>query len=94
MHLISVLFIVGFFCRKLFDNFDPSSIAQYTEKKMLSLKVDGSLLLSEPKLRAVVENAKQMLKVIIWLSDQGKRGENSNPLGHSNKAFILPCLGA
>ncbi|XP_022768891.1 uncharacterized protein LOC111312678 [Durio zibethinus] len=49
--------------RKLFDNFDPSSIAQFSEKKMLSLKVDGSLLLSEPKLRAVVENAKQMLKV-------------------------------
>ncbi|XWS25727.1 hypothetical protein CRYUN_Cryun27aG0092500 [Craigia yunnanensis] len=47
---------------QLFDNFDPSSIAQYTEK-MLSLKVDGSLLLSEPKLRAVLENAKQMLKV-------------------------------
>ncbi|XVE56005.1 hypothetical protein DITRI_Ditri03aG0202400 [Diplodiscus trichospermus] len=49
--------------RKLFDNFDPSSIAQFTEKKMLSLKVDGNLLLSEPKLRAVVENAKQALKV-------------------------------
>lgn len=31
----------------------------------MSLKVNGSLLLSEPKLRAVVENAKQMLKVII-----------------------------
>lgn len=30
---------------------------------MLSLKVNGSLLLSEPKLRAIVENAKQMLKV-------------------------------
>ncbi|XP_007017467.2 PREDICTED: probable GMP synthase [glutamine-hydrolyzing] [Theobroma cacao] len=49
--------------RKLFDNFDPSTIAQFTEKKLLSLKVNGSLLLSEPKLRAVVENAKQMLKV-------------------------------
>ncbi|XP_021283974.1 uncharacterized protein LOC110416328 [Herrania umbratica] len=49
--------------RKLFDNFDPSSVAQFTEKKLLSLKVNGSLLLSEPKLRAVVENAKQMLKV-------------------------------
>ncbi|XVE69932.1 hypothetical protein DITRI_Ditri10aG0031100 [Diplodiscus trichospermus] len=49
--------------RKLFNNFDPSAIAQYTEKKMLSLKIDGSLLLSEPKLRAVLENAKQMLKV-------------------------------
>lgn len=49
--------------RKLFDNFDISSISQFTEKKLLSLKVNGSLLLSEPKLRAIVENAKQMLKV-------------------------------
>ncbi|XVF63913.1 hypothetical protein PTKIN_Ptkin09bG0124600 [Pterospermum kingtungense] len=49
--------------RKLFDNFDPSSVAQYTEKKMLLLKVDGNLVLYEPKLRAVLENAKQILKV-------------------------------
>ncbi|KAJ6878927.1 GMP synthase [Populus alba x Populus x berolinensis] len=49
--------------RKLFDQFDPPSIAQFTEKKLLSLKVNGNLLLSEPKLRAIVENAKQMLKI-------------------------------
>lgn len=53
------------FGRKLFDNFDISSVSQFTEKKLLSLKVNGSLLLSEAKLRAIVENAKQMLKVII-----------------------------
>lgn len=49
--------------RKLFDSFDPSSVALFTEKKLMSLKVNGSPLLSEPKLRAVVENAKQILKV-------------------------------
>uniref|UniRef100_A0A5B7C3P7 DNA-3-methyladenine glycosylase I n=1 Tax=Davidia involucrata TaxID=16924 RepID=A0A5B7C3P7_DAVIN len=49
--------------RKLFDNFDPSSIAKFDEKKLLSLRENGSTLLSEPKLRAVVENANQMLKV-------------------------------
>ncbi|PON33736.1 Methyladenine glycosylase [Parasponia andersonii] len=49
--------------RKLFDKFDPSSVAQFNEKKLLSLKVNGSLVLAEPKLRAIVENAKQMLKV-------------------------------
>lgn len=49
--------------RKLFDSFDPSSIAQFTEKKLMSLKVNGSPLLSDQKLRAVVENAKQVLKV-------------------------------
>ncbi|XP_059636493.1 uncharacterized protein LOC132278667 [Cornus florida] len=49
--------------RKLFDNFDPSLIAKFDEKKMLSLKANCSTLLSEPKLRAVVENANQVLKV-------------------------------
>ncbi|XP_034676259.1 DNA-3-methyladenine glycosylase 1 [Vitis riparia] len=49
--------------RKLFDNFDPSSIAKFTDKKLLSLKASGGTLLSEPKLRAVIENANQMLKV-------------------------------
>ncbi|KAF4348237.1 hypothetical protein F8388_015056 [Cannabis sativa] len=49
--------------RKLFEDFDPSSVAQFSEKKLLSLKVNGYLVLSEPKLRAVVENAKQVLKV-------------------------------
>jgi hypothetical protein len=58
------MFLLYFIVRKLFDQFDPSSIAQFTEKKLLSLKVNGNLLLSEPKLRAIVENAKQMLKVI------------------------------
>ncbi|XP_065880445.1 uncharacterized protein [Euphorbia lathyris] len=49
--------------RKLFENFDPSSVAQFTEKKLLTLKVNGNLLLSEPKLRAIVENAKLVLKI-------------------------------
>ncbi|CAL9760321.1 unnamed protein product [Musa acuminata subsp. burmannicoides] len=49
--------------RKLFDNFDPTSVAKFTEKKILSLKSSGSLL-SEQKMRAVVENARQILKVI------------------------------
>ncbi|KAJ8762142.1 hypothetical protein K2173_007293 [Erythroxylum novogranatense] len=49
--------------RKLFDGFDPLFIAQFTEKKLLSLKVNGNLLLSEQKLRAIVENAKQVLKI-------------------------------
>lgn len=49
--------------RKLFENFDPSAVAQFTEKKFLTLKINGNSLLSEPKLRAIVENAKQLLKV-------------------------------
>ncbi|CAI0558795.1 unnamed protein product [Linum tenue] len=49
--------------RKLFDDFDPSSIAQFTEKKLLSLRINGHLLLSEQKLRAIVGNAESILKV-------------------------------
>ncbi|BBG94937.1 DNA glycosylase superfamily protein [Prunus dulcis] len=37
--------------------------AKFEEKKLLSLKVNGIPLLSEQKLRAIVENAMQMLKV-------------------------------
>lgn len=48
--------------RKLFDNFEPSSVAKFTEKDLLSLT--SNVLLSEQKLRAVVENAKQTLKVL------------------------------
>lgn len=58
-----IVFCFDPFDRKLLDNFDPSSVAQFTEKKLLSLKVNGVLLLSETKLRAIVENAKQVLKV-------------------------------
>ncbi|KAL3845216.1 hypothetical protein ACJIZ3_002619 [Penstemon smallii] len=49
--------------RKLFDEFDPSSVANMSEERLLSVRVHGNTLLSEQKLRAIVENAKQMLKV-------------------------------
>ncbi|KOM51569.1 hypothetical protein LR48_Vigan09g022800 [Vigna angularis] len=58
--------------RKLFENFDPSSVAQFTEKKLLTLKINDSSLLSEPKLRAIVENAKQLLKVTFNAAFQAK----------------------
>ncbi|THG16064.1 hypothetical protein TEA_005599 [Camellia sinensis var. sinensis] len=51
--------------RKLFDNFDPSFVAKFTEKKLLSLRSNGSTLLSEPKLRAIVDNANQTLKQLL-----------------------------
>ncbi|CAN0922080.1 Probable GMP synthase [glutamine-hydrolyzing] [Linum grandiflorum] len=49
--------------RKLFEGFEASSIAQFTDKKLLSLRVNGHMLLSEPKLRAIVGNAKQIVKI-------------------------------
>ncbi|WOH02930.1 hypothetical protein DCAR_0522320 [Daucus carota subsp. sativus] len=41
--------------RKHFDNFDPSSVAKFTEEKLLSMKANCSTLLSEPKIRALQE---------------------------------------
>ncbi|CAH8355844.1 unnamed protein product [Eruca vesicaria subsp. sativa] len=49
--------------RKLFEDFDPLAISEFTEKRLMSLKVNGCLVLSEQKLRAIVDNAKSVLKV-------------------------------
>lgn len=87
-------FLFDSFFRKLFDDFDPSSMAQFTEKKMLSLKVDGCLLLSEPKLRAIVENAKLVLKVssgYLIREKEWKKGEALSQT-RSIKSFIFPCF--
>lgn len=50
------------FLRKLFDDFDHSSIAKFTEKKIILLRSSSSLL-SEQKIRAAVENARLIKKV-------------------------------
>ncbi|KAL6216114.1 hypothetical protein ACLB2K_009341 [Fragaria x ananassa] len=49
--------------RNLFDNFDPSSIAKFDENKLLSLKMNGIPILSQQKLRAIVDNAIQVVKI-------------------------------
>ncbi|KAG7024213.1 tag, partial [Cucurbita argyrosperma subsp. argyrosperma] len=55
--------------RKVFNDFDPSTIAQFTQNEFTTLKENGIQLLSEPKLRAIVENANQVLKnTLRWQS--------------------------
>uniref|UniRef100_UPI001CB9BB51 probable GMP synthase [glutamine-hydrolyzing] n=1 Tax=Erigeron canadensis TaxID=72917 RepID=UPI001CB9BB51 len=49
--------------RKLFENFDPSTIAKFPEDRLFSATQNGSQLLSEQKLRAVVGNAIAFLKI-------------------------------
>ncbi|XP_022981194.1 uncharacterized protein LOC111480412 [Cucurbita maxima] len=49
--------------RNVFNDFDPSSIAQFTEAEFTTLKVNATQLLSDQKLRAIVENANQVLKI-------------------------------
>ncbi|KAK4429157.1 putative GMP synthase [glutamine-hydrolyzing] [Sesamum alatum] len=49
--------------RKFFNDFDPTSVANIADERLLSMRVHGSTLLSEPKLHAIVDNAKQLLKI-------------------------------
>ncbi|KAL8523891.1 hypothetical protein ACS0TY_013740 [Phlomoides rotata] len=59
------LYLMHYFLYQLtlFDHFDPKSVANLDEDRLISMRVRGGTLLSEPKLRAIVHNAKQLLKV-------------------------------
>ncbi|XP_057969800.1 uncharacterized protein LOC131158887 [Malania oleifera] len=50
--------------REIFSDFDPVSVSKLNEKKLTAPGSAASSLLSEPKLRAVIENARQISKVI------------------------------
>ncbi|GLT85359.1 hypothetical protein SLE2022_035500 [Rubroshorea leprosula] len=50
--------------RDVFANFDPVAVSKLNEKKLIAPGSTASSLLSELKLRAIVENACQILKVI------------------------------
>lgn len=49
--------------RKAFDGFDPAKVAKYTEKRILKLKEDASIIRNEAKIRAAVNNAQRFLEV-------------------------------
>ncbi|KAL8257070.1 hypothetical protein R6Q59_029111 [Mikania micrantha] len=49
--------------KKVFENYNPSSIAKLPEDRLLSAKQNSSLLLSEQKLRAIIGNAVGLLKI-------------------------------
>ncbi|KAJ4822837.1 hypothetical protein Tsubulata_026089 [Turnera subulata] len=50
--------------REVFLDFDPIAVSKLSEKKIASTGSTASSLLSEIKLRSVIENARQMCKVI------------------------------
>nr|XP_010908247.1 uncharacterized protein LOC105034696 [Elaeis guineensis] len=50
--------------REVFMDFDPISVSKLNEKKTVATGSAASSLLSEPKLRAIIENARQILKII------------------------------
>lgn len=50
--------------REVFSGFDPVIVANFEEKKIKSLKSNSNMMLYEGKLRGIVDNAKNILKVI------------------------------
>jgi DNA-3-methyladenine glycosylase I len=49
--------------REVFMDFDPVLVSKLSEKKIIAPGSPSSSLLSEQKLRGVIENAHQILKV-------------------------------
>ncbi|KAJ4827593.1 hypothetical protein Tsubulata_036318 [Turnera subulata] len=50
--------------REVFADFDPIIVSRFNEKKIIAPGGTASSLLSELKLRAIIENARQMCKII------------------------------
>lgn len=55
-------------CREVFVDFDPSVVAKLSEKRVIAPGITCSSLLSELKLRSIIENARQILKVFLFSS--------------------------
>ncbi|XP_015581005.1 uncharacterized protein LOC8264815 isoform X2 [Ricinus communis] len=51
--------------REVFANFDPVVVSKFNEKKIIAPGSTASSLLSEIKLRAIIENARQISKVLL-----------------------------
>lgn len=60
-NIIILLCIISY--REVFMDFDPVLVSKLNEKKIVAPGSTAISLLSEPKLRAIIENAKQILKV-------------------------------
>jgi len=72
--------------RKAFDNFDPSKIAKYDEKKIKKLLSDKGIIRNLRKIEASIQNARAFLTVqeefgsfdaYIWQFVNGKPKKNS-----------------
>ena len=72
--------------RKAFDNFDPSKVAKYNQRKINSLLNNEGIIRNKIKIKSAVQNAKAFLKVrdefgsfdkYIWQFTDGKTIQNS-----------------
>lgn len=50
--------------REVFMDFDPVAVSKLNDKKIVAPGSTTSSLLSEPKLRAIIENARQIIKIV------------------------------
>lgn len=66
--LVCTLFVDKIICREVFADFDPVAISKLNERKMTAPGTAASSLLSELKLRAIIENACQVTKVYYYFS--------------------------
>jgi Methyladenine glycosylase len=97
------------FFREAFLGFDPFAVSKLNEKKLVMPGSSATFLLSETKIRAVIDNSRQILKVFPFyiLLIHGMPIEfwlfylnhiNSEPMlptnkGHYQAASIHPFLG-
>ncbi|KFK42472.1 hypothetical protein AALP_AA2G261400 [Arabis alpina] len=51
--------------REVFMEFDPIAVSELTDKKITSPEISNTTLLSEQKLRSILENANQIRKIIL-----------------------------
>ncbi|XP_040996960.1 uncharacterized protein LOC121242979 [Juglans microcarpa x Juglans regia] len=58
--------------REVFADFDPVAVSKFNEKMIIAPGSTASSLLSELKLRAIIENARQISKVIDEFGSFGK----------------------
>jgi DNA-3-methyladenine glycosylase I len=49
--------------RRAFDNFDPESVARYSEKRIQTLLADSEIIRNRMKIEGAVRNARALLKV-------------------------------
>lgn len=52
------------FYRSIFADFNPAAVAAYDEDKMASLTANGDIVLSDARIRSIVNNAKLVLEIV------------------------------
>jgi len=60
---VHISFVNKFLCREVFADFDPVAVSKLNEKKVITPGTTASSLLSDQKLRGIIENARQISKV-------------------------------